>query len=203
MDEKTIEKRQYNPKGKAIFDRIISTLERNGQNRLEMCKYIGIKSQNITNIKYCIPAVDTVIDIAKYLKVSVEYLVTGEDPARPDISGAIKKIEDGLNYLKQVEDIRKAEILVEALKISSDSAIARQYLNGDLDADSVLKTINEDIKPDKPEEHVFKKYGFSHEERDLVFNYRKLSNENKSSVKNIIDNLLPTKEKTKEEASGQ
>ena len=94
------EKKEKNPKGVAIFDRIISTLEKNGQNRLEMCEALGIKTQNITSIKYSLPVVDTVVDIAKYLKVSVEYLVTGEDPARPDISGAIKKIGDGLEYLK-------------------------------------------------------------------------------------------------------
>ena len=133
------EKKEKNPKGKAIFDRIISTLEKNGQNRLEMCESLGIKSQNITSMNYSLPSVDTVVEIAKYLMVSVEYLVTGEDPARPDISGAIKKIGDGLEYLKQVEDIRKAEILVKALDISIDSAIARRYLDGDLDADSALK----------------------------------------------------------------
>ena len=139
------EKKEKNPKGEAIFDRIISTLEKNGQNRLEMCEALGIKTQYITSIKYSLPVVDTVVDIAKYLKVSVEYLVTGEDPARPDISGAIKKIGDGLEYLKQVEDLRKAEILVKALDLGIDSARARMYLDGNLDAESALKSGKEEF----------------------------------------------------------
>jgi hypothetical protein len=139
------EKKEKNPKGKAIFDRIISTLDKYGQNRLEMCESLGIKSQNITSMNYSLPAVDTVVEIARYLKVSVEYLVTGEDSARPDISGAIKKIGDGLEHLKQVEDLRKVEILSQVLDMKIDAAKARSYLNGDLDAGTALKTGKEGL----------------------------------------------------------
>ncbi|MDR2717697.1 MAG: helix-turn-helix domain-containing protein [Treponema sp.] len=65
--------------GKAIFNRIIGVLAEKDLKRLNMCKAIGIKSQNITNIKKSIPAADTAIKIADYLRVSVKWLITGED----------------------------------------------------------------------------------------------------------------------------
>jgi len=92
------------------------------------------------------PSADEACRIAKVLGVSVEYLVTGEDPSRPDILGAIKKIESGLDHLRQVEDLRKAEILVEALRISGEAAKARLYLNGDINAESILKAAEETLR---------------------------------------------------------
>ncbi|MDR1903129.1 MAG: helix-turn-helix domain containing protein, partial [Treponema sp.] len=40
--------------------------------------------------------------IAQALNTSVEYLVTGENPGKPDLSDAINQIESGLNQLKKL-----------------------------------------------------------------------------------------------------
>jgi len=91
--------------GSAIFDRIIGVLAEKNLKRLDMCKIIGIKSQNITNIKKSIPAADTAIKIADYLRVSVKWLITGEDDV--DISNDDREF---IFLFKQLDSDDKDEI---------------------------------------------------------------------------------------------
>jgi len=93
--------------GKAIFDRIIGVLAEKGLKRLDMCRAIGISSQNITNIKKSIPAADTAIKIADYLHVSVKWLITGEQDA--ELSQEERDLLDAFRMLGEQKD--KDEIM--------------------------------------------------------------------------------------------
>jgi transcriptional regulator with XRE-family HTH domain len=68
--------------GKAITERIDSVLKEKNLKRKAVADAVGISLQPFTSWtnRGSIPAADTAIKIARFLGVSVEWLVTGEDP---------------------------------------------------------------------------------------------------------------------------
>lgn len=69
--------------GLQIVRRIDAELDYRGETRVNLAKYLGIKPQNISAwyTRGTVPAGDICLKIAKYLGVSVEYVVYGEEPS--------------------------------------------------------------------------------------------------------------------------
>lgn len=67
-------------RGENLVNRIDELLEMRGEKRQDLCDNTGISLQAISNWKKqdSLPAVDSAIQIANYLEVSVEWLITGK-----------------------------------------------------------------------------------------------------------------------------
>ena len=91
----------YNPT--ELVRRIDSLLDKAGKKRKDLCLYCGISTQAITNWskRGSIPAIDTIMKAAEVLHVSVEYLVTGAEPGKPDTAPIIAHLEAALDDLKR------------------------------------------------------------------------------------------------------
>ena len=68
--------------GKEIVERIDSILKEKNLKRLALAEFSNISVQTITDWskRGSIPSADTAVKIAKYLNVSTDWLITGEDP---------------------------------------------------------------------------------------------------------------------------
>ena len=68
--------------GMKIVERIDETLKLKGLNRVDLSKAMEIKPQNVSSwsTRGTIPAADIALKIAKYLNVSLEWLITGTEP---------------------------------------------------------------------------------------------------------------------------
>lgn len=71
-----------NNEGFEIVKRIDFALEKKGLKRVSLARAIETRESTITSwsTRGSIPAADTAIRIAQFLGVSVEWLITGEDP---------------------------------------------------------------------------------------------------------------------------
>jgi transcriptional regulator with XRE-family HTH domain len=90
--------------GKTIVERIDILLCKNNLRRKALADYAGISIQAFTNwsTRGNCPSADVAIKMANYLGVTVEYLITGAGPAKPDVSDAIRHIETALDGLKKL-----------------------------------------------------------------------------------------------------
>ena len=73
------DKKPAEVRGKSLVNRIDELLEIRGEKRQDLCNKTGISLQAISNWKKqeSLPAVDSAIQIANYLEVSVEWLING------------------------------------------------------------------------------------------------------------------------------
>jgi transcriptional regulator with XRE-family HTH domain len=110
----------------AIFNRVITTLDKIGKARLTMCADLDIPTQNITNLKTSMPAADTAIKIAEYLGVSVKWLITGIE--EPDFTKEDQDLLDAFHRLND-EGKENAILLVRALEtkypLSEDGGLSK------------------------------------------------------------------------------
>ena len=89
--------------GTEIVERIDACLKSKGQKRPEMCKAINYPTANISawNTRGSIPPADVLLDIADYLEVPIEYLITGKD-----------------SYLSRSREIQQGKILENQNKLT-------------------------------------------------------------------------------------
>lgn len=80
--------------GFLIVERIDSLLKKRKETRVQVAKAIGINPQNISawSIRGTVPAVDIAVAIARYLGVTAEWLVTGEESETITLSQEEKKL---------------------------------------------------------------------------------------------------------------
>ena len=92
--------------GKDVVDRIDTLLKEKNQKRQTLADYANISVQAFTNwsSRGNFPPSDIALKIAKFLNVSVEYLITGENT---DYSEKIDKIKDALlGVIRDLDDIK-------------------------------------------------------------------------------------------------
>ena len=101
-----------------ITERIRTALEAKGLKKGDFYRYAGIKSQNLKNWERrenSVPAADTAIKMAEFLRVSVKWLVLGEE----DAELASDEIEL-INSYKLLDPKDKTEIMgIIALKLEN------------------------------------------------------------------------------------
>ena len=70
--------------GQDIVKRVDSKLKERNLKRRAVADAVGITTQSFTHwtMRGSVPAADTAIRIARFLSVSVEWLITGKDPER-------------------------------------------------------------------------------------------------------------------------
>jgi transcriptional regulator with XRE-family HTH domain len=87
-----------------FIERLDFLIKKNKTTQKAVAEYAGLTGQSITEWKQqgTIPRADIAIKMANYLGVTVEYLVTGKDPAKPDTSAVIQKAQDLLDDLKKL-----------------------------------------------------------------------------------------------------
>ncbi len=96
---------------KDITDRIYETLAEKGLKKGDFYRYSGIRSQSLKDWKKrgSIPAADTAIKMAEFLKVSVKWLILGED------DGELSNEELSLlSIIRQLDSRDKNDILAIA-----------------------------------------------------------------------------------------
>ena len=100
-----------------IPKRINETLKNKSLDRRAFYRYAGIKSQSIRNwnLQGSMPAADTAIKMADYLKVSVIWLITGKEEP-----GLDQNERDILDAFKRLNDIGKKTALTIVRGLSAD-----------------------------------------------------------------------------------
>lgn len=97
-------------RGEKLVNRIDELLEIRGEKRQDLCGNIGISLQAISNWKKqdSLPAVDSAIQIANYLEVSVEWLINGTINFTGDYDSRPSSIYNRIYNLLECEHHRKA-----------------------------------------------------------------------------------------------
>lgn len=94
-----------------MYDRFKKLCEKHGKSMKEVCDVIGIKPSAVSNWKKrgSLPNGDTCLKISKYFGVSVDYLMTGQEPAPDDdVLMDIPRFTDG--EMKLLEVFKKLSV---------------------------------------------------------------------------------------------
>jgi transcriptional regulator with XRE-family HTH domain len=91
-------------KNMTFAERLERLIKEKKTSQKAVAEYAGLTGQSITEWKKegTIPRADVALKMAEFLHVSVEYLVTGKDPGKPDTSGVIQQAEKLLDDLKRL-----------------------------------------------------------------------------------------------------
>ena len=91
-------------------ERLLIELERQGKSQRELAEYLGTKQSSVNTwvIRNSIPAADTALKVARFLNVSVEYLIDG---AEKDQNAADKCVLQIIELLKNFNPADKVRIL--------------------------------------------------------------------------------------------
>ena len=87
-----------------FWDNVKRLVKEQKTTQAKLAEDCGISFRNLQNqiSRNIFPQVDDASKIAQALGVTVDYLITGKDPSKPDISGTINKIESALEDLKKL-----------------------------------------------------------------------------------------------------
>ncbi len=104
--------------GIIIVERIDEKLKSKGENRTHIARALGIKPQTIAAwyARGTVPAADTAIYIARYLNVSVEWLILGEESQAPQLTPWQKELLEACAPFDQ----RDKEDLLQTARAKSD-----------------------------------------------------------------------------------
>lgn len=113
--------------GENIVDRVDTILKEKNLKRQALADSIGVSLQSFTDWKRrnSIPAGDILLRIAKYLNVSLEWLITGED--EEGLSPEIRALVEKIKILDQ-NDFKAVQQLVNVLaeRYLADSALPEE-----------------------------------------------------------------------------
>lgn len=112
---------------KKLVERIDDLLKSKNQTRKALSASLGIPLQTISNwsVRGNLPSADVLLRIARYLNVSLEWLITGEDAEglSPEIRALVEKIKIlDQNDFKAVQQL--VSVLVE--RYLADSALPEE-----------------------------------------------------------------------------
>jgi transcriptional regulator with XRE-family HTH domain len=87
-----------------FFERLESLIKEKKTSQKAIAKYVGLTGSSITLWKKegTIPRADVALKLAEFLGVSVEYLVTGADPGKPDTADALRHLEAVKDFIKKL-----------------------------------------------------------------------------------------------------
>ena len=90
-------------------ERMVVELEKQGKSKIELAEYLGMKKSTFSMwlSRNTLPTVDIALKVAKFLNVSVEYLIDGSQN-KPPTDACIQKI---IELLKDFEQIDKCRVL--------------------------------------------------------------------------------------------
>lgn len=90
-------------------ERLVYELEKQGKSQRELADYLGTKQSSVNTwvIRNSIPSAQTALKVAKFLNVSVEYLIDGKGN-KPTTDVCIQKI---IELLKDFEQKDKCRVL--------------------------------------------------------------------------------------------
>ena len=90
-------------------ERLVYELEKQGKSQRELADYLGTKQSSVNTwvVRNSIPSAQTALKVAKFLNVSVEYLIDGSQN-KPPTDACIQKI---IELLKDFEQIDKCRVL--------------------------------------------------------------------------------------------
>lgn len=65
-----------------FMERVMDELEYRGLKRSDLARYLGVSYSTVQtwHVRHAIPSVETAYKVAQFLGVTVEYLITGENP---------------------------------------------------------------------------------------------------------------------------
>ncbi len=97
---------------KTFIDRIEEVLEKKGISKTELSEALNIRRPTLSEWKKngAIPSADIALKIAKYLNVSVEWLITGEEINDNTISIGKQTIKEILQKVQELLDFVKEKI---------------------------------------------------------------------------------------------
>lgn len=88
-----------------ITDRINEQLNYLGLSRADMCRFTGISESTIRNwIRGTSPQAEMLFKVARFLNVSLEYLITGENPP-PKTEKVIKNYDSDISEIVELLEL--------------------------------------------------------------------------------------------------
>lgn len=97
---------------KTFIDRVEEILERSGISKTELAEVLNIRRPTLSEWKKngAFPSADIALKIAKYLNVSVEWLITGEETNNNAISLEKETIKEILQKTQELLDFIKEKV---------------------------------------------------------------------------------------------
>lgn len=92
-------------------ERLVYELEKQGKSQRELADYLGTKQSSVNTwvVRNSIPSAQTALKVAKFLNVSVEYLIDGSQN-KPPADACIQKIIELLRDFEQMDKCRILQI---------------------------------------------------------------------------------------------
>ena len=124
----------------SITERIREALEAKGLKRGDFYRYVDITSQSLRNWEHrkSVPLADTAIKMADFLKVSVKWLITGEEDALTNQAHLLLDLYNQLNNTGKEAAIGALRGLLSTFALTPEQAeIEKEKKSGDISSSEI------------------------------------------------------------------